>query len=55
MPESLPTKLARVVGLLPEEPLQVTRSRLQQRLTTSLGGAMVAPAWPRPAHDPGTP
>jgi len=50
VPESRPTKLARAIGLLPEEPLQVTRSRLQQRLTTSLSGAMVAPASPRPAQ-----
>lgn len=55
VPESLPAKLARVVGLLPEEPLQVTRSRLQQRLTTSLGGAMVAPASPRPSQGSETP
>lgn len=55
VPESLPTRLARGVGLLPEDPLQVTRSRLQQRITTSLGGAMVAPAWPRPVHDSRTP
>lgn len=55
VPESLPAKLARVVGLLPEEPLQATRSRLQQRLTASLGGAMLAPALPRPAQGSETP